>query len=434
MLRFRPAPTHSRTSSSLFAVLPNCDRYLAGHMADNPSSKIEFALRFATALHRYGTPAHRLEDAMTVLSEVLGLEGQFFVTPTAIFASFRTDGNNETRMLRVSSSELDLGKLSDLDALIGELAQHRIDVAGAQRRIDTILAQSPPYGRILSTLCYALTCACAARFFGGGAHEVIATLVISLGIGLGELLVSFSRRLSTLYAPLAATVVAFLATWVATNWSPTSAYIITLGSLITMMPGLTLTVGMKELATGHLASGTARLAGAFVVFATMGFGVAFGTRIGSYLFGSPTFVDPLMLPQWTEFAALLIAPFALAVEMRAHRRFTLWILGGCVLAFAASRLGSNMLGTELGVFAGATMLGFGSNIFSRITLRPSAIVLIPGMIMLVPGGMGFRGLSALLRGDVVSGVETLFLVTIVAIALVTGLLVANTLVPPRKAL
>ncbi len=191
---------------------------------------------------------------------------------------------------------------------------------------------------------------------------------------------------------------------------------------------------MLVLASGHLASGTGRLAGAFVVFATMGFGVALGTRIGSYLFGSPTFVDPPMLPQWTEYVALAIAPFALAVEMRAHRRFAFWILGGCVLAFAAARLGANVLGTELGVFAGATLLGLGSNVFSRITRRPSAIVLIPGMIMLVPGGMGFRGLSALLRGDVVSGVETLFLVTIVAIALVTGLLVANTLVPPRKAL
>jgi hypothetical protein len=39
-----------------------------------------------------------------------------------------------------------------------------------------------------------------------------------------------------------------------------------------------------------------------------------------------------------------------------------------------------------------------------------------------------------LQGEVVSGVETLFLVTMVAIALVTGLLVANTLIPPQKAL
>lgn len=403
-------------------------------MIQDHASKIDFTLRFASALHRYGAPAHRLEDAMASLSGVLGLKGQYFVTPTAIFASFEHDGSAETRMLRVGSSELDLGKLSALDGLVDELSQSAVTIDQAGEMLDSILAEPARYGRMLTTVCYALTCACAARFFGGGLREVAAATSIGLLIGIGEIGATFSRRLSALFAPLAATIAALFATAVATYWPPASAYVITLGSLIIMVPGLTITVAMKELATRHLASGTARLAGAFVLFATMGFGVAFGTRVGSYLFGPPVFVEPIILPQWTELAALVIAPIALAVEMQAERRFILWIVAGCALAFAAARLGANFLGTELGVFAGATLLGLGSNLFARWKRRPSAIVLIPGMIMLVPGGMGFRGLSALLQGEVVSGVETLFLVTMVAIALVTGLLVANTLIPPRKAL
>lgn len=371
---------------------------------------------------------------MASLAAVLGLRGQFFVTPTAIFASFEHDGITDTRMLRVGSSELDLGKLAALDGLVDELSQSAINIEQAGKRLDALLAEPARYGRILTTISYALTCACASRFFGGGMREVAAATAIGLLIGLGEIGASYSRRLSALFAPLAATLAALLATAAATYWPPASAYVITLGSLIIMVPGLTITVAMKELATRHLASGTARLAGAFVLFATMGFGVAFGTRIGSYFFGAPVFVDPIMLPQWTELAALVIAPVALAVEMQAERKFMPWIVAGCALAFAAARLGANYLGTELGVFAGATLLGLGSNIFARWKRRPSAIVLIPGMIMLVPGGMGFRGLSALLQGEVISGVETLFLVTMVAIALVTGLLVANTLIPPRKAL
>jgi uncharacterized membrane protein YjjP (DUF1212 family) len=337
-------------------------------------------------------------------------------------------------MLRVGSSELDLGKLSALDGLVEELSESAVTIDQAGKRLDSILAEPARYGRLLTTICYALTCACAARFFGGGLREVAAASSIGLLIGIGEIGAAFSRRLSALFAPLAATIAALFATAVATYWPPASSYVITLGSLIIMVPGLTITVAMKELATRHLASGTARLAGAFVLFATMGFGVAFGTRLGSYLFGAPVFVEPIVLPQWTELAALVIAPIALAVEMQAERRFIPWIVAGCALAFAGARLSANFLGTELGVFAGATLLGLGSNLFARWKRRPSAIVLIPGMIMLVPGGMGFRGLSALLQGEVVSGVETLFLVTMVAIALVTGLLVANTLIPPRKPL
>jgi uncharacterized membrane protein YjjP (DUF1212 family) len=329
---------------------------------------------------------------------------------------------------------LDLGKLSALDGLVEDLAQARVTISDARRRIDEILVERSPYSALLTTISYALTCACATRFFGGGMREIAASLVIGLVIGIGELTAPISRRLTALFAPLAATFAAFLSTVVAMYWPPASAYVITLGSLIVLVPGLTITVAVRELATRHLASGTARLSGALVLFATMGFGVALGTRIGAFSFGPPPFVEPVMLPGWTELIALVLAPIALAIEMHADRRLILWIIAGCVLAFGAARFGGNLLGTELGVFAGATLLGIGSNLFARFIRRPSAVVLIPGMIMLVPGGMGFRGMSAMLRGDVVSGVETLFLVAMVAVALVTGLLVADMFVPPRKAL
>ena len=53
------------------------------------------------------------------------------------------------------------------------------------------------------------------------------------------------------------------------------------------MPGLTLTAAMTELATRHLASGTARLSGAFITFLAIAFGVALGNRIGGAAFGLP---------------------------------------------------------------------------------------------------------------------------------------------------
>jgi uncharacterized membrane protein YjjB (DUF3815 family) len=60
--------------------------------------------------------------------------------------------------------------------------------------------------------------------------------------------------------------------------------------------------------------------------------------------------------------------------------------------------------------------------------------MVPGILFLVPGSVGFRSFASLLESDVVSGVETAFRMALVAIALVAGLLVANVVVPPRKAL
>lgn len=55
-------------------------------------------------------------------------------------------------------------------------------------------------------------------------------------------------------------------------------------------------------------------------------------------------------------------------------------------------------------------------------------------MLLVPGSIGFRGVSSFLADDTLAGVQSAFTMTLVAIALVTGLLMANVLMPPRKAL
>jgi uncharacterized membrane protein YjjB (DUF3815 family) len=48
--------------------------------------------------------------------------------------------------------------------------------------------------------------------------------------------------------------------------------------------------------------------------------------------------------------------------------------------------------------------------------------------------MGFRGMTSLLDKQTLSGVETLFAMFVVAIAIVAGLLVANAVVSPRRSL
>lgn len=55
-------------------------------------------------------------------------------------------------------------------------------------------------------------------------------------------------------------------------------------------------------------------------------------------------------------------------------------------------------------------------------------------MVLVPGSIGFRSMESLLARDVLAGVDTAFSMLMVAVALVAGLLFANALVQPRKAL
>ena len=92
------------------------------------------------------------------------------------------------------------------------------------------------------------------------------------------------------------------------------------GGLITLVPGLTLTVAMTELARRHLAAGTARLSGALLVFVAIAFGVAVGGEVARLLVGQVRSLAPRHLPEWTLTLALATAPLAFGVLLRARLR------------------------------------------------------------------------------------------------------------------
>jgi uncharacterized membrane protein YjjB (DUF3815 family) len=209
--------------------------------------------------------------------------------------------------------------------------------------------------------------------------------------------------------------------------------VVILAGLIVLIPGLSLTVAMKELATRNLISGSGRLAWAALVFLVIGFGVALGDRLARALATPPPMgIEPIPLPGWTLLLALPLVAASFTVLFRALPKDGIWILAAAAIALVGGKLGGSLLGPELGALLGAVLVGAGSNLFGRIANRPTAIVQLPGLVLLVPGSIGFRSIAALLEGEILFGIEAAFKMTLVAVALVTGLLVANVLVPPRQ--
>lgn len=400
------------------------------------TAAIVFLEKLGRALHRYGSPAHRLEEAMTEVARRLGLRGQFFSTPTAIFASFETDHadrRHDTVLLRVEPGDVDLEKLSWLDVVVSRVVRGELAPRQAAAAVDALEEAPHRYGAGLTTAAYAAVSASAACFFGGGWRELLAAGGVGILIGLLALAVGRFPSAGRVFELLSATLAAFV-TAVSAELAGVAPQIVTVAGLIVLIPGFTLTVAMTELATRHLVSGSARLSGAALVFLVIGFGVALGKRLGEALVGAGAAVVPETLPRWAEAVALAVAAAGFTVLFRAHPRDAGWVLAGGTVAYAGSRLGAALLGPELGAFMGAALVGVASNAFARWRDRPAAIAQLPGLMLLVPGSIGFRGVSSFLAHDALSGVQSAFTMALVAIALVTGLLLANVLVPPRRAL
>ncbi len=391
-------------------------------------------MRVAELLHAYGTPSHRLERVLVKIAKSLKIKAQFLSTPTSLIAAFGEGENQRTHLVRVDPTSVDLGKLVEFDEIMEDVEQGRIQIREGLVRLESVAHSGARYGPWLRLLAFGVASASAARFFGGGLEEVILSLMIGVVTGLVDLLIQRRRDVVDIFEPLAAFLAGFLSISAVGLGFAVSSEIVTLSGLIVLIPGLTLTVAMIELATRHLVAGMARFAGAATIFLMIALGVALARKVGAGLFPVITSDQIVSLPGWTEWIALGLAPVAFLVLFQARVRELPVVFITGVVGFLGARLGTMMLGAEIGSCLGALLVGLLSNGYARLFNRPASVPLMPGILILVPGSVGFRSLSFFLEQDAISGMEAAFQTALMAVSLVGGLLAANVLVPPRRVL
>ena len=396
-------------------------------------ARIRFVLALGRALHRYGTPAHRLEEAMAIVCNRLSLTAEVLSTPTWLTIRFGEPDELRTSMMRMPPSQLDLAKLAELDALADRVTDRELDPADGLRQIEAIETAPPVWGKAPVTLTYALTAASVAVFFGGSGVDVAGGASVGLVIGLLALAIGARTHTQRAFELLGAFVAAFGANAFAAAVGGVTPSIVTVAALVALLPGLSLTNAMTELATRNVVSGTARLMAAMVVLLELALGVAVGERLARFVFTIAP-AHPIDIPVWAEGVAFLAGALGMVIVCQAAPRAIGWILLACGTGFVGTRVGAGVLGPELGVAVGAFALGILANVYARALDRPQQVVLVPAMILLVPGSMGFRGISSMLDRNTLSGVETTFAAFVVAMAIVAGLLIANAVLSPRRVL
>ena len=401
-------------------------------MTDRESS-IGFVLALGRALHRYGTPAHGLEEALRRVSARLGLETEVFSTPTAIIMSFGGATELRSRLLRVEGGELDMGKLAKVDALADAVIAHAVTPEEGMRELEAILAGPPRFGRVPWTLSHGVVAGSLVVFFGGGAWDVALAGAIGLLLGVLAQLIQRSTDQTRVFELVGAAFASCAAGVVSAVSPHVTPSIVTLAALVVLLPGLSLTVAMTELATRNLIAGTARLMSAVIVLLELVIGVAIGDRVAHALVQVHQ-AAPVRQPGYAIWLALAASSVGVSILVQARVRAFGWIAAACVLGFFATRYGTTWLGGQLGVLVGAFALAVLANVYARWLDRPSLTVSVPALLLLVPGGMGFRGMASMLGHDTLTGVETLFAMFIVAVSIVAGQLVANAVVSPRRSL
>lgn len=414
---------------------PATDRNVAfGDASAGSEEERSFVLTLAHRLHQCGTPAHRLEEALSSVCARMGIAAQIFTTPTSITVGFGPVHSQLTTILRIDSAEIHLGELARLDAIANSVANKSRTPEQGLAEILRERSQPTVARRLAHIGAYALTSASVAVFLAGGLVDVAVAAVI--GIVVGVLSHAMAKdgdgvRIFELVGAFVATLGASAAGHFTGQVNTAS---ITLAALIVLLPGLSLTTAMTELATRNLVSGSARLFAAVITLLELAIGVALGEKVADKLGWISTASSSHALPAWSVLIALAASITGLVAMTHAPRRDFVWIALAGTAGYFAARHGVTWLGPELGVGLGAFALGLFANAYARVLNRPAAIVIVPAITLLVPGSLGFRGFSSLVDKDTLGGIQMTMSMFIVAAALVAGLLIAQSVISPRRAL
>ncbi len=400
---------------------------------EHARSARRFILKLARALHQHGTPSHRLEATLSTAAKRLGLQADFFSTPTSIMVGIGALEDQRVHLLRVEPGAPNLGHLNALGTITRDVVDGLITPEEGLRQIIALDAKPPTYPLWLSLLAFVFSSAAVACFLRVRTGDVLTASV--LGLFTGTIAIWAGRGDSTRHVtePLAAFVVTACAFLADAVLHTRSGYATSLAGLVVLFPGLTFTIALTELSTRHLSSGTARLSGAFITFLGLGFGLALGAKAGAWVgvYVSdwiPQLAGTLSraeLPSWAEWVGLIVAPLAFTVLLNGPPKDAPLIVLACAVAYLTSKYAGEAMGEELGAFLGALVVTAGSNLLARFRRRVAMVTQVPGLLILVPGSIGFRSVRSLLDQQVEAGIATGFRLAIVGISLAAGMLAGN---------
>ena len=393
---------------------------------------VEFLIRFTRTGHDAGYPTADLEDRVVALARALELEGvQVSATPTLVEVSLGSLPEQRTFTLRVRPAAVDLDAIARLDDLVHDVIEAQADTSEADRRLAEI--KSDPLERPwpLLVAAYGIAGAALTPVLGGGWREAAVAAVVGLIVGGVALPAVRRARTEPIAAPIAAIAASFFAALAVELGLNASPNVVTLAALVTFLPGMRLTIGMRELSSEHLQSGVANTANALVQLVGLVFGVEVGRSIAASWFGlSAPAAHEAGFAGWHLLAAVA-AGLAFTLTLRAQFRDAWMMCAAAVLALAANAVGAELLGAPAGVFVATLAVGLAGGLVGARLRRSPLVFIVPGVLMLVPGSAGFDSILQLLSNETVSGITAAFDTFVTATSIAYGLMVSAVILPGR---
>lgn len=247
-------------------------------LSEEPARVMECALDMGETMLRCGAEILRVEDTVTRICTAYGggIVDVFTILSLIILSWKTDDGQNYTLTRRINPYTTDLKKLEELNALSRYICEKKPPCDEIEQYISTIMA--PEKRRIYKSKLsgYVLLASAFAVFFGGNLQDGLAAGVVAVLMYLWNYFFSSHNRNRVVYN-LALSVVAgilcILSVFIGIGQNADKVMI---GSIMLLIPGISLMNSLRDMMCGDIITGILRLAEALMtaVAIAAGFGIA----------------------------------------------------------------------------------------------------------------------------------------------------------------
>lgn len=222
-----------------------------------------------------GAETYRVEDTMMRMAASFGIENtQSYVTPTGIIFSAELSGPAKTKLIRISERSTDLKKVAMVNSISRKISNGEITLSEALKQLNGIDSSDMTLPVHIRTAAASLASGCFLIMYNGRWDDFIPALFTG---GLGYLgLVYFHRFVPIKFFSefLSSLIIGLLAIFFVKIGAGHQSDKIIIGSVMTLVPGLTITNAVRDLMAGHLVSGLSKGAEAFLTAFAIGSGIA----------------------------------------------------------------------------------------------------------------------------------------------------------------
>ena len=402
------------------------------------NATMNLALRIGELLLSSGAGAGDVSAAMRNVAWACGLRGytaDVMFTELTMSQQSSADEPALVQIRQVRYREVDYGDLTDVDHLIRDLVDGRIDRAEGTARLNRIISTGHARPRWAVTAALGVMGGGVGMVLGGHALVVLVAAAAAVLVDLMQRQMG-KRRLPSFYQQVAGGLLATLiAVGVDATTADVSPSLVISTSIIMLLAGVNFLGAIQDALTGFPVTAGARILEAFLATAGVVAGVSGGLKaaavmgvdLGRLNPGAYTIANP---PAMVVGGAIAAAAYSYAAYAPKRALPPIAVVAGCAIGVYALAYDRG-LGVAWASALAALLIGLVSYPVAARTRIPTLVVVAAGITPFLPGLSIYRGLTLLATN---SSKALLAMVTAaaIAIALSSGAILGEYLAQPIR--